>query len=84
MEVPEGLEDVPEGHALLLIKALYSLKQAGRQWYQTLKSIMEKFGMKQVESDPHTFMTRKVVRGEQKHQSSQFTWTICSPSATKS
>ena len=46
MEVPEGLEDVPEDHVLLLIKALYGLKQAGCQWYQTLKSVMEQFGMK--------------------------------------
>ena len=66
MEVPEGLEDVPEDHVLLLIKALYGLKQAGHQWYQTLKSVMEQFGMKQVKSNPHTFITYKTIKGEQK------------------
>ena len=35
MEAPQGY-DVPDGHILLLKKALYSLKQAGRQWYLTV------------------------------------------------
>jgi hypothetical protein len=59
MAVPEGLEGVPEGHVLQLLKALYGLKQAGRQWYKTLKEQLEKFGMKKIESDPHTFIVRR-------------------------
>jgi hypothetical protein len=66
MAVPEGLRDVPEDHVLKLEKALYGLKQAGRQWYQTLRNVMEKFGMKRVESDPHTFIATKVIKGEKK------------------
>lgn len=66
MEVPEGLEGVPEGHVLLLIKALYGLKQAGCQWYQILKTIMEKFGMKQIESNPHTFIVSRVIKEEKR------------------
>jgi hypothetical protein len=42
------------------------LRQAGRQWYQTLRNVMEEFGMKRVESDPHTFIARKVVNRETK------------------
>jgi hypothetical protein len=61
MAVPEGLPNVPDGHILQLIKALYSLKQAGRQWYKTLKEVMEKFGMKKIESDPHCFIVTRVV-----------------------
>ena len=64
MDVPEGLEDMPENHVLKLEKALYRLKQVGQQWYHKLSGVMDKFGMKHVKSDPHTFMTTKVVRGK--------------------
>jgi len=66
MEVPQGLKDVPKGHVLKLIKALYRLRQAGRQWYNTLRKVLEKFGMKRVESDPHTFVVTKVINREKK------------------
>ena len=66
MEAPEGLEEVPEGHCLLLIKALYDLKQAGRQWYQKLSMTMKDFGMKHIPSDPHTFMVTKIIKTETK------------------
>ena len=66
MEVPQGLKDVPKGHVLKLIKALYGLRQAGRQWYNTLREVLEKFGMKRVESDPHTFVATKVINREKK------------------
>jgi hypothetical protein len=61
MAVPEGLQDVPEGHVLQLIKALYGLKQAGRQWYFRLFEVMTEFGMKRIESDPHTFICFKFI-----------------------
>jgi len=66
MEVPQGLKDVPKGHVLKLIKALYGLRQAGRQWYNTLRKVLEKFGMKRVKSDPHTFVVTKVINREKK------------------
>ena len=62
MEPPPGYE-VPEGHVLRLGKALYGLKQAGRQWYRKLKSVMGKFGLKQITNDPHTFIGHKIVSG---------------------
>ena len=60
MEAPEGL-DVPEGYVLLLKKVLYSLKQAGRQWYEKLKSTLIKFACVQVQCEPNTFVVRKVI-----------------------
>ena len=63
MDAPQGY-DVPEGHVLLLKKALCGLKQAGRQWYLTLKDKMAKFGLKQIKSEPHTFAVQKVVDGK--------------------
>ena len=62
MEPPEGA-NVPEGHVFRLLKAIYGLKQAGRQWYQELRETMSKFGLTQVKSDPHTFVAHKVVKG---------------------
>ena len=59
MEAPQGY-NVPDGHVLLLKKAPYGLKQAGRQWYLMLKEQMAKFGLKQVKSEPHTFVVQVV------------------------
>jgi hypothetical protein len=61
MAVPEGLQGIPEGHVLLLIKALYGLKQAGCQWYFRLFEVMTEFGMKRIESNPHTFICFKFI-----------------------
>ena len=60
MEIPEGLPN-PKGEVFRLKKALYGLKQAGRQWYLKLKSVLSTFGLKQVASEPHTFVAHKVV-----------------------
>ena len=62
MEPPEGVT-IPEGHVYLLVKAIYGLKQAGRQWYQKLRETMGKFSLTQVPSDPHTFVAHKVIKG---------------------
>jgi hypothetical protein len=61
MEVPTGY-GVPDGKCLHLLKALYSLKQAGRAWYRQLKSVMTKFGLTQVPCKPHLFIVQKVVK----------------------
>ena len=63
MAVPQGLEDVPEGYVLKLKKALYSLKQAGCQWYEHLCATMKIFGLKRAESDPHTFVFNGKING---------------------
>ena len=55
MEAPDGL-DIPEGMVLRLRKAIYGLKQAGRQWYLKLKSVLLDLGFKQIINDPHTFV----------------------------
>jgi len=62
MEAPEGLTGVPDGYCCHLIRALYGLRQAGRQWYHELSGVMKKFGMKRIPSDPHTFIAMKVVK----------------------
>ena len=63
MEPPEGYK-VPPGHVLLLLKALYGLKQAGRQWYAKLKDVLTRFGMRQIVTDPNTYVAHKVVNGK--------------------
>jgi len=65
MDAPPGY-DVPEGHILHLRKALYSLKQAGRQWYKTLSASLKTFGLVQVTNDPHTFVAHRMVSGTRK------------------
>ena len=62
MEPPEG-QDIPKGNVLLLRKAIYSLKQASRQWYRKLHDTMAKFDLKLVKNEPHTFVAHKVVNG---------------------
>ena len=61
MDPPPGY-DVVEGNALHLVKAIYSLKQAGCQWYKKLKEEVSKFGLVQVVNDPHTFVVHKKVK----------------------
>ena len=63
MEAPDGI-DIGEGQCFLLLKALYGLKQAGRQWYQELKRVVVKFGLRQLPSDPHTYVAHKLVDGK--------------------
>ena len=65
MDPPPGY-NVVEGNALRLVKAIYGLKQAGRQWYKKLKEEISKFGLVQVVNDPHTFVVHKKVKGTTK------------------
>jgi len=63
MAVPPGL-GVPEGHVLRLVKALYGLKQAGRQWHSKLKSTLSTYDLRQIVSNPNTYVAHKVVNGK--------------------
>ena len=65
MAIPEGIE-APPGKCYQLLKALYGLKQAGRQWYLKLKEVLTQFSMRQLPSDPNTFVTHKVIEGVKK------------------
>jgi len=69
MEPPDGLE-IPDGMVLRLRKAIYGLKQAGRQWYLKLKSVLVKLGFTQVINDPHTFVCHRQEGGT--HQTPLF------------
>ena len=62
MEPPDGLE-IPDGMVLRLRKAIYGLKQAGRQWYLKLKSVLVGLGFTQVINDPHTFTCHRQEGG---------------------
>ena len=50
MKHPPGYEG-PEGTCLLLKKSIYGLKQAGRNWYQLLKSGLQQLGFRALKSD---------------------------------
>ena len=63
MEPPEGYE-LEKGWVWHLKKAVYGLKQAGRQWYKKLKEVLTEFSMTQVIGDPNTFVAHKVVNGK--------------------
>ena len=48
---PPGIS-VPPGHAWRLHKALYGLRQAGRELHQTLDSTIREFGFRRCSADP--------------------------------
>jgi hypothetical protein len=52
---PQGYTECPKGYCLRLLKCLYGLKQAGRQWYKKLTQKLTKMGFKQSEIDPCIF-----------------------------
>ena len=58
MELLPGYE-VPNRNVLHLKKALYSLKQAGQQWYKTLRDKLKKFRLVQVVNNPYTFVVQR-------------------------
>ena len=47
------------GYALKLVKAIYGLKQAGRQWYKKLDSSLQGLGFMHVKSDNSIWVFRK-------------------------
>src|SRR6516164_11403086 len=50
MRPPEGL-DLPIGSVLLLLRALYGLKQSGRAWYEEIATKLMNYGLVRSESD---------------------------------
>ena len=57
MRQPEGFED-GTGRVCLLIKTLYGLKQAGREWNKELDSKLRKKGYARLRSDPCVYVWR--------------------------
>ena len=58
MRQPEGYDD-GTGRVCHLIKTLYGLKQAGREWNRELDSKMQKRGYTRLRSDPCVYMWRE-------------------------
>ncbi|KAL5604828.1 hypothetical protein BROUX41_001834 [Berkeleyomyces rouxiae] len=55
LQIPKGLTNVPKGHVLKLKKSLYGLKQAARDWYETLSQYLIALGFSCIETDPCQF-----------------------------
>jgi Reverse transcriptase (RNA-dependent DNA polymerase) len=51
-----GLVISPETHCLLLLKALYGLVQAARQWWKKFKTVMKSIGYTPSPADPCLFL----------------------------
>lgn len=59
MRPPPGFEKFsPEGQRLycLLLKAIYGLKQGGRQWYLKLSEVMKSIGFRKLRSEPCVYV----------------------------
>jgi hypothetical protein len=61
VRAPKGLA-VPEGHVLKLLKAIYGMPQAGREFWKLLRSIKVKLGFTQSEH-AHCFFYRRTDAG---------------------
>ena len=59
MQEPEGFEELGPGWALKLIKAIYGLKQAGRQWHKKLDSALSTLGFSKVQCDNAIWIYKK-------------------------
>ncbi|PNX95813.1 retrovirus-related Pol polyprotein from transposon TNT 1-94 [Trifolium pratense] len=55
MKIPQGLEGIQPNKTCKLIKSLYGLKQASRQWYAKLSHFLTTIGYTQMPSDPTLF-----------------------------
>ena len=61
LEAPLGLHDVPEGHVLLLLKAIYGLKQSPLLWFCTARQFFLNIGFAQCISDPCLFVLKNAM-----------------------
>jgi hypothetical protein len=61
VRAPTGLP-VPEGHVLLLLKAIYGMPQVGREFWKLLRSVILAMGFKQSEF-AHCFFFRRTKDG---------------------
>jgi hypothetical protein len=55
MQQPEGCEDGTD-HVCQLIKMMYGLKQAGREWDKLFDKQLRKYGYHQLHTDPCIYM----------------------------
>lgn len=60
MRPPEGVE-IARGNVLRVLKSLYGLKQAARDWYNCLCSALRKLGFESIPSDPCIFVNHKGI-----------------------
>lgn len=59
MEQPEGfIEEATKGKVCKLNKAIYGLKQAGRQWFKRIDSVIKEFGLNQSKYDQCIYYVR--------------------------
>jgi hypothetical protein len=58
MKIPQGLHGLPDKKVCKLVKSLYGLKQASRQWYAKLSQFLITIGYIQMPSDPTLFTKR--------------------------
>ena len=64
MQLPEGFEDLGNpGDVLLLKKAIYGLRQAGRVWSKTLAVTLGKMDFTQIKSDPSVLSSSGIPSG---------------------
>jgi len=55
IKAPDGL-DIPKGKVLLLLQALYGLKQSGREWYIEACTGLKELGFTPCYSEPSVFV----------------------------
>ena len=58
MELPEGVMG-RRGHIVQLLKGLYGLKQASRQWYKALHKALREIGFVKSDADPCIYVLKK-------------------------
>ena len=58
MQAPPGYSFKESATVMQLRKSLYGLKQAGRQWYDTLVRALNSLGLRTSDADPGVFYAR--------------------------
>lgn len=62
MEQPDGFND-GSGRVCRLKKAIYGLKQSGREWNKRLKSTLKSFGLENSRTDPCEYFADGLTLG---------------------